>query len=139
MKTIKSVMLIDDSRIIMLNNQIVVESLESVEHIHSYHNAKDALNYLKLIDDINIHSPLFTPQLILLDLHMPDMDGFTFLHEFDKLEIFKQNPIRIFLVSSSTNPDDIYNANNNKNISGLISKPLTIEKLTAQLNITGYV
>ena len=60
---------------------------------------------------------------------MPMMDGFGFLNEFDKLKIFKQNPVDIFMVSSSLNPDEINNASTNKNVSGFISKPLTADKL----------
>jgi CheY-like chemotaxis protein len=129
MKKIKSVMIIDDNDIDIFLNKKVIESLKFTERIQTFSSAMDALSYLKLIDDINAYHRLFAPQIILLDINMPMMDGFGFLKEFDKLKIFKQKPVDIFMVSSSLNPDEINKVNNNKNVSGFISKPLTADKL----------
>ena len=134
MKEIKSIMLIDDNSIDIFLNQKVIESLKFVERIQTFSGALDALNYLKLIEDINAYHRLFAPQIILLDINMPIMDGFGFLEEFDKLKIFKQNPVDIFMLSSSLNSEEISRVNNNKNVSGFISKPLTADELLAQIN-----
>ncbi|MDO9001353.1 MAG: response regulator [Bacteroidota bacterium] len=134
MKKIKSIMLIDDNAIDIFLNQKVIESLKFIERIQTFSGAVDALNYLKLIEDINAYHRLFAPQIILLDINMPIMDGFGFLVEFDKLKIFKQNPVDIFMLSSSLNSEEISRANNNNNVSGFISKPLTGDKLMAQID-----
>lgn len=136
MKKIKSIMLIDDNSIDIFLNQKVIESLKFIERIQTFSGAVDALNYLKLIEDINAYHRLFAPQIILLDINMPIMNGFGFLEEFAKLKIFKQYPVDIFMLSSSLNSEEISRANNNKNVSGFISKPLTADKLLAQLNGT---
>lgn len=129
MEKIRSVFIIDDDEIQAFIHQKVIYGSGLAERVQIFCSAIDALNYLKLIENINAYHRLFAPQIILLDLNMPIMDGFQFLDEFDKLKIFKQNPINIFLLSSSTDPADIEKANNNKNCLGIISKPLDIGKL----------
>jgi len=133
MKKIKSIMLIDDNEFDLFINQKVIESLNFVEEILQFGSATDALNYLKLMEDTGAYHGKFPPQVILLDVNMPLIDGFAFLDEFDKLKIAKQNCVSIFMLSSSTSPVDIKKANNNKYISGFISKPLTASDLIVQL------
>ena len=126
-------MLIDDNEVDRFINQKVIESLNFIESILPFGSARDALNYLKLIEDMNSYHGVFPPQIILLDINMPVMDGFAFIDEFGKLEISKQNHVTIFMLSSSSNPEDIKKANNNKYVSGLIVKPLTTAKLIERL------
>lgn len=122
-------MLIDDSELDIFVHKTVIESLNIAERIQSFTNAVDALNYLKLIEDENAYYRLFAPQLILLDIDMPLMNGFQFLNEFDKLEIFKQKPIDIFIVSSAFQPNDIEATQIKKICSGYFSKPLMGQKI----------
>ena len=128
-------MLIDDNEIDIFINQKTIESLNFVERIQTFSCAKDALNYLKLIEEKNAYYQLLAPQLILLDINMPIMDGFAFLDEFNKFNIFKQKPVDIFVLSSSLSPNDISKINSYKNVSGFISKPLVAEKFIAQLKM----
>lgn len=139
MKKIKSVMIIDDNEIDIFINQKTIESLNLAERVQSFSSAQDALNYLKLIDEENSYYQLLAPQLILLDINMPIIDGFKFLDEFNKYTIFKQNPIAIFMLSSSLSPDDINKINNYKNVFGIISKPLKADKLIEQLKKTKLI
>lgn len=127
-------MLIDDNEIDLMRNQKIVESINFTGAILPFSNARDALNYLKLIQDMDANHGIFAPNIILLDINMPIMDGFKFLDEFDKLKISKQNHVTIFMLSASSNPDDIIKANNNKNVSGLIVKPLTASELITRLS-----
>lgn len=129
-----SIMLIDDNEIDLMRNQKIIESVNLNGAILPFSNAWNALKYLKLIQDMNANHGIFAPDIILLDIYMPIIDGFAFLAEFDKLKISKQNHVTIFMLSASSNPDDIIKANkNNNNVLGLISKPLTASKLIAQL------
>ena len=126
-------MLIDDNEIDIFINKKTIESLNFIERIQTFNCPQDALNYLKLIEEINAYYPLLAPQLILLDINMPFMDGFGFLDEFNKFKIFKQKPIDIFMLSSSLNPIDINKINKYDNVLGLISKPLVAEKFITQI------
>lgn len=133
-KKIKSIMLIDEKETDLFTNQEVIKKLNFTGRIQTFSDPADALSYLKLIDAIKSYHGLFAPQIILLAINMSNIDGFTFLDEFEKLEIFKQKPISIFILSSSVDLNDINAANNNKNINGFISKPLTEDKLMGMLD-----
>ena len=126
-------MFIDDNEVDLFINKKIIESFNFYGPILPFSTAKDALNYFKFIEEINDYHGLFAPEIILLDINMPAMDGFAFLDEFDKLKIGKQNNVTIFMLSSSASPDDIKKANNHKNVSGFISKPLTAAELIVRL------
>ena len=134
MRKCTSIMLIDDNEIDLIRNQKIIESMNFTGAILPFSNAWNALKYLRLIKDMNANQGIFAPDIILLDIYMPIMDGFAFLAEFDKLKISKQNNITIFMLSSSSNPVDIKKANNHKYVSGIISKPLTAADLISRLN-----
>jgi CheY-like chemotaxis protein len=62
------------------------------------------------------------PDLILLDLDMPVMDGWEFLDAFSKLPIAKQ--VCVFILTSSIHPIDREKAKNYSQVKGFFSKPL---------------
>jgi CheY-like chemotaxis protein len=133
MKKIKSIMIIDDNEVDIFINRSILESLNFVERVQTFSSGQSALNYFKLIEDTNSFYRLFVPQVILLDINMPFINGFTFLEEFEKFNIFKQRPIDIFILTSSIDPAELNKAKYNENISGVISKPLSADKVSREL------
>jgi len=73
------------------------------------------------------------PELILLDLKMPVMDGFGFLEELNKAEELDLSHTRIYICSSSIHPKDRQKAAESYAVSGYITKPLTQEILSSIL------
>lgn len=67
------------------------------------------------------------PQLILLDIKMPVMDGFTFMEELAKLKV-NLSDTKIVLLSSSQSPWDKEKAANSP-AAAFLHKPLTKETL----------
>ena len=100
---ITSILLIDDSVV----DNIVVEKIlaeqKVAKNIHVMHSAHDALNYL---DDIEKkHQPF--PEVILLDLNMPEMNGHEFMQMFTCYQHESIQGCSVFILSSSANIGDI--------------------------------
>ena len=72
------------------------------------------------------------PDLILLDINMPVLDGWQFLEEFKLLKEFIKEEICIYIISSSDHAVDRSRANDFKaEIKDYYLKPITIEGLKA--------
>lgn len=91
---------------------------ENFEVLVSY-NGKDALRKLSL-----------RPDLIVLDIMMPEMDGFEVYREIKKSEEFNEIPI-IFLTAKSGETDEIKGLD--LGASDYIQKPISPKKLVARI------
>lgn len=126
MKTIKNLTLIDDDDIFVFLTKKAIESTNLVEFIKVFGNGLDGINFIKEnCDDVDS-----LPEVILLDLSMPIMDGWQFLDQFTKLIPKIEKKITIYICSSSISPSDILLAKKNNAVSDYIIKPVTKEKLT---------
>ncbi|MBR9844826.1 MAG: response regulator [Algicola sp.] len=129
-------MLIDDNKIDLFVNQRIIEKYDSTIKTRVFNNAISAISFFKLLE-LNTNIKCLTiPDVILLDLNMPEMDGFKFLEEFKNINLMDKDKISIYMVSSSSYPDDIRKAQEKPNCSGYITKPLTVDKLKNVLNNT---
>lgn len=72
------------------------------------------------------------PDVILLDLTMPEMDGFDFLEALRKLEIPGIDGVNIVVITSSVNPKDAVRARE-LGITNYLIKPVSLDKLKAAL------
>ena len=80
-----------------------------------------ALAYLKSKNDNNDPHP----DLIFLDINMPDMNGWEFLHEYNTLDKELQSRAVIIMLTTSQNADDKVKAMKWSFVSDYITKPLT--------------
>ncbi len=119
---LKLVMIIDDNEIDNLINRKILLNNKFAEEIQVFESAIVALDYLKTYTQF--------PQIIFVDVKMPEMDGFQFLSEYELLDENLRKNCKIFMVSSTVDPEDLRLINSNKNVSKLISKPLTNIALT---------
>jgi len=67
--------------------------------------------------------------VFFLDVRMPDMSGFEFLDEYDRLELDNDNAVKIYMLSSSLDPIDVSNSTKSRHVAQFIHKPLTYEAL----------
>ena len=123
MKTIDLACIIDDDEVYIFAIKRMMKLSNFCKSFMIYNNGEEALNNLKAIID----SGESIPDVILLDINMPIMDGWQFLDEFIKIESHKL--ITVYMVSSSIDPVDINKAKEYENVSNYIVKPISIEML----------
>ncbi len=117
MKKLKSVILIDNNELDNFINRKILEK-HGVTEIITFKKATHALFYL-------IGTPLKF-QLIIVDIHMPLLDGFEFIDKFYELKLHKKQG-KICVLSASINPLDLEKTEKRK--IQFIEKPLAIEKI----------
>jgi len=124
MKKYNKVILIDDSEIDNLVNKHILSRSDLADEIQVFSLAQEALDFFANTNETEY------PQLILLDINMPIINGFMFLQEFSRLLGEKTNKIDVFMLSSSVDPNDIRKSEDYKFVKGFISKPLSLEHLS---------
>lgn len=123
MKKIDIACLVDDDPIYIFATKKVMQMSNFCNSFLIFHNGKEALDSLSAI----LSAGAQMPDVILLDLNMPVMDGWQFLDEFLKIKPPKK--ITIYIVTSSIDPDDITRAKAYENVQDYLVKPITEKSL----------
>ena len=80
----------------------------------------------------NAHACL--PDVILLDLQMPDFNGWDFLQQFESVYPTLGKPVHIYVYTSSIDPADKIKSSSYSFVSDFISKPMKPETLQMMYN-----
>ncbi|MFN3951368.1 MAG: response regulator [Thermaurantimonas sp.] len=122
-----NILIIDDNQIDLLINQRVVLNILPDAHVKSSISAIEAIQYLNEITQQGRKDLL--PDIILLDIRMPMMDGFEFLEKLIDMSCIEIKRPNVIMVTSSIDPMDINKSNENTLVKGFIGKPLKINQL----------
>jgi CheY-like chemotaxis protein len=110
-----TILLIEDDELDIISVQRSLKKLASNYELHTAYNGKEALYLLKE------RKPRLVPDVILLDLNMPKMNGIEFLKILRHDDSLKH--IRVFIMTTSAENSDRL-ATEGLGISGYIIKPL---------------
>src|SRR5687767_9795306 len=134
MKELRGILLIDDDDANNFLNQRLLRKMGLDARVRVFLNSQAAFNYLYTITQENYgpaNSDYFHPDLILLDINMPGLDGFEFLDLYQNLPAtFRENTVLV-LLSTSAHPADREQAETYQ--VPYLTKPLTAEKLETVL------
>lgn len=125
-----TIMLIDDNEIDNLINQKMLEAARLGERILTHSGARAAIESLKNLEKLSTESASLIPDIIFLDIDMPLMDGFQFLEEFEKMPNKVKDHVKIVMLTSSLNPQDLSKAKKSQYVRKYINKPLSLDVLS---------
>ena len=125
MPLFQTILLIDDDSISNFITEKLILREDFARQVTSFLSGDAALAYLQEQQQ----QQLPAPDIIFLDLNMPEMDGWEFMSEFKKLPLEFTSHSRVFMLSSAVDSKDIVQARNMEEIEDFISKPLTKEDM----------
>ena len=126
MKKVEKMYVIDDDKIyhFLLKNLFRQNNIAATPVFFS--NGQDAIDYIKE----NKHNSAELPELILLDVNMPIMDGWQFLEEYNLILGELPKASTIFMISSSNDEQDLNKAKKySKIVKDYFLKPICKEDL----------
>lgn len=128
----KSILVIDDYPLNLMVAKMVIKHQGAFDKIATCLQAQTALD--TLVDHAEDKDEL--PDVILLDLNMPVVDGWQFLIEFEAFKHSLTKSISIFILSSSVDIRDVERSKQFPSVKGYLSKPLTPDMI---IDISGFV
>ncbi|MBU6340379.1 MAG: response regulator [Bacteroidetes bacterium] len=125
---IPTLMCVDDDKMTLMLIRLILERAGFCKQLLTAENGSHALQYYdeqqKLPD-----SERLLPEVILLDLNMPVMNGWEFLSAFADQYPDWANSTKIFILSSSVDPFEKETAANHPLVLDFLAKPLSFDAL----------
>lgn len=122
---VKTTFIIDDDEIYVYAIKRLINIRNFSENIVSFKNGKLALDYFTN----TLPEDMVLPDVILLDVRMPVMDGWAFLERFSQLDFEGKSKLEVYMVSSSIDPRDLDKASQFPLVKKYMFKPVNSEDL----------
>lgn len=113
---IKSILLIEDDELDVISVKRTLAKLAFPHELFIAYNGKEALDFLNKKAEADL------PDVILLDLNMPKMNGIEFLQGIRNQERYKD--LKVFVMTTSNEASD-RSRTDDLGISGYIIKPMS--------------
>lgn len=120
MRKVDLTYIIDDDKIFVFVLKKYLEKNENFNQVFDFKNAEEVVN---LLSDENEQ----LPDVILLDINMPVIDGWQFLEQIEQLP--NKEKLNVFIMSSSIDANDIEKSRSFSTVKDFISKPINNDKL----------
>ncbi|SHI60899.1 response regulator [Flavobacterium terrae] len=125
MKKAELTYIIDDDNIFVFVLKKLLEKNENFVQVKDFKNGEDVLDILEKNSEF--------PDIILLDINMPVVDGWQFLQKLEELP--NKEKLKVFVMSSSIDVADVEKSKEFTTVKNYISKPINQEKLNELLSL----
>lgn len=129
MNKVNSIMLVDDDATTNFLNELLIGQMGITSEVIIAQNGREALE--KLQEQCLTRGQC--PELILLDINMPVLNGFGFLEAYQQLTSKQQVTSVIVMLTTSLNPKDIAKGKEYR-VAGFLNKPLLEKDLEEMVN-----
>jgi CheY-like chemotaxis protein len=119
--------IIDDSLFDLFTQEKLLLKSGLAKNVRAFSSPQLAVEHLKE------HGSRMSETVILLDLQMPGLNGFEFADHFAMLPESVRRRIKLFMISSTVDPNDMARAETNPFIIRLLPKPLDLVLLRSLL------
>ena len=128
---VKKTYIVDDDFIFRAASEVLIKAEKLTKEVESYENGLLALE--KLID-LAKNDPKELPDLLLLDINMPVMNGWEFLEALKEAPKIIRENVNIYILTSSIAPEDLNLSTMYDFLKGYINKPFTISDINNLIN-----
>ena len=125
----KKVFLIDDDPIFVFLAERLIKTVDVSLNVEMYADGELAMNELDRIEAAGGQ----LPNIILLDLNMPVMDGWQFLEYYSSVYEVIGKKIAIYILSSTISPEDVERSKRYSFVLDLLIKPIRKEQVVRVL------
>lgn len=124
-KRINCILLVDDDPVSIFLTSTYLEDLQICQHIRVANNGQEAFDFIRAHCSEQVPAtPYACPDLVILDIDMPVMDGFDFLEQCQKERLFQKIGFKVIILTSSKSARDVARAKEFPIVDYLV-KPVT--------------
>jgi CheY-like chemotaxis protein len=123
-----TIFVIDDDEI----NNVIVSTYIKRYHITDSYFVFDSA--VKALNHIRENGKDSVPEIIILDVKMPDMDGFEFLDAYEPIAAEFGKKSAVYMLSSSVRMNDKERSFQYKSVVDYIEKPMTLPQIRRIIN-----
>ncbi len=132
LERLSKILLVEDDEIDIKNVKRAFKKNNMQNPIEVAHNGEEALDILTG----NNGNTAYMPDVVLLDINMPRMNGIEFLQYIRNVDTLKH--LHVFIMTSSESDENILEAYN-LNVAGYIVKPLSFDRfMEAMATLDAY-
>ena len=128
----KHIFVVDDDQVNNFVTEKLLHQFDKGYQISSYTNPLEAF---QILENANAE-PERMPDMILLDINMPGMNGFEFLEKMKEYNL--SSKIQVIMYSSSNNSEDKKKSSRFSNVIGYLEKPFSAQAYGRILDKTPY-
>lgn len=132
---LNQILFIDDDPITLMLCKKVIARADFCHEIITSSNGEEALQHFTAMKK---NRDLIRPDLIFLDLNMPIMGGWEFLNYFEKIEFSEFKTIKVVVLSSTIDPEDLQKSKQYEMVIDFLPKPISTQMLTYLSDKMGF-